>query len=120
MRKVMPQEIEVWYLIPALRRELTLALVKEGMKQREVAESLGITEAAVSNYVKEKRASELKFSKAELVKISKAAAHIKEDSNTSMENILYLTNEFRGSKAVCDLHRKHDSSVSKECDLCMK
>ena len=120
MKKVMPQEIEVWYLIPALRRELTLALINTGMKQKEAAESLGITEAAVSQYIKAKRAQEVKFSKKELSEIKLAAKHIKIDPNTTMKHIIDLTNEFKGSKAVCDIHRKQDPSIPKKCDLCMK
>ena len=29
-----PQEIEVWYVLPALRREIAIALKKQGLKQK--------------------------------------------------------------------------------------
>lgn len=47
-----PLEIEYWHILPALRRELAMSLKEKGLKQREIANILGITEAAVSQYVK--------------------------------------------------------------------
>ena len=58
---ITPQELEVWYILPAIRRELTISLKEEGLKQRQVAEILGVTEAAVSQYIKSKRAKAIKF-----------------------------------------------------------
>ena len=53
----LPQEIEVWYIIPAIRRELAKNMIeKHGLTQKEAAEKLGLTEAAVSRYVSGKRA----------------------------------------------------------------
>ena len=44
----LPQEIEVWYLIPAIRAELAKELLKEGINQTKIASILNITNAAVS------------------------------------------------------------------------
>ena len=52
LKQLMPQEIEVWYIIPAVRRELAKSMVKIGLKQKQIAVTLGITEAAVSQYLK--------------------------------------------------------------------
>ena len=57
----LPQEIEVWYVIPAIRREFAKGLIKKGLKQREVARMLGVTDAAVSQYFSSKRGSEVRF-----------------------------------------------------------
>ena len=70
--KVLPQEVEVWYLIPALRKEITKALIKDfGKNQREVSAILGVSEGAVSQYLSSKRGNELKFSKEELGEIGR-------------------------------------------------
>ena len=62
MSKVMPQEIEVWYLIPALRREFTRIFIKDyGLTQKQTADILGITEAAISQYLRLKIANQIKF-----------------------------------------------------------
>jgi predicted transcriptional regulator len=49
-------EYAIWKTLPVIRRRLAVVLVKEmGRSQREVSKMLGISEAAVSNYVKGKR-----------------------------------------------------------------
>ena len=59
----MPQEIEVRYILPAIRRDFAKILVKEKEKsQKEAADILDITEAAVSQYIHNKRAKEVVFS----------------------------------------------------------
>ena len=66
----MPQEVELWYLIPALRREIAKILVKDyDLSQVEIAKILKITESAVSQYLKEKRGNELKFTEKEIRKL---------------------------------------------------
>ena len=57
----MPQEIATWYIIPAIRREFVKEMISQGLSQRQAADRLGLTEAAVSNYMKDKRASEIKL-----------------------------------------------------------
>ena len=52
----MPCEIAVWNVLPVIRRELACTLVEEyGIKQTEVARRFGLTEAAISQYMKKKR-----------------------------------------------------------------
>ena len=52
-----PCEIIVWKILPAIRSELAKELVeKKGFSQKETAEKLGLTEAAVSRYISGKRA----------------------------------------------------------------
>lgn len=54
----MPCEIAVWNVLPVIRRELACAMVGEyGMSQTEVARRFGLTEAAISQYMKKKRGS---------------------------------------------------------------
>jgi len=48
-----PIEIEYWYILPTLRREVAVNLKEFGrLRQKEIADILGITEAAVSQYIK--------------------------------------------------------------------
>ncbi|HLC55710.1 MAG TPA: hypothetical protein VJJ23_00555, partial [Candidatus Nanoarchaeia archaeon] len=61
MKFDMPQEIEVWYIIPALRREFASILKEKGFPQKQIAEKLKLTESAVSQYLKLKRAKDLDF-----------------------------------------------------------
>ena len=121
MKKLMPQEIEVWYLIPALRRELARTFIeKYDLSQKKAADILGITEAAISQYLNSKRASEIKFSKKELEKIEKAAKEIINDNSSIMKSLYDLCNVLRESKVICDLHKNQDKSVAKNCSVCFK
>ena len=54
----MPQKVELYYVIPAIRKEFAKIMLKRGMSQKQVAGKLKITEAAVSQYLKSKRATE--------------------------------------------------------------
>src|SRR3989344_2625363 len=120
MTKVMPQEIEVWYLIPALRRELAGIFINDyGMSQKKSSELLGITESAISQYLKSKRGNELKFSKTELSRIKKSAKSIAEGGN-AMKELYDLCIVLRKSKTICSLHKSHDKSIDKNCDVCFK
>jgi predicted transcriptional regulator len=51
-----PCELIVWYVLPSIRRELAKELVeKHNLKQAEVARRFGVTDAAISQYLKAKR-----------------------------------------------------------------
>lgn len=51
-----PCELVIWYVLPAIRRELAKSMVEDwGMSQRAAANRLGLTDAAVSQYLSEKR-----------------------------------------------------------------
>lgn len=115
----MPQEIEVWYLIPALRKELTKSLVKEQkLSQKAVAKILGITDAAVSQYMSNKRGSEIKFSSQDKNKIAVCAKQISKTPKNAQTEFYRLTKSFRGSSCLCAAHKKIDKNLPKACRLC--
>ena len=121
MQNFMPQELEVWYLIPAIRRELAKILTKEyDMSQKKVAGLFGITESAVSQYIKSKRGNELKFSKVERDKIRKTAEKIIKDNENTRKLMFDLSVELRGTQSLCELHKKQDPSIKGDCKICMK
>ncbi len=51
----MPCEIVVWYLLPVIRKELAGRLKEKGLTQNEIAKRMGVTPAAVSQYLNSKR-----------------------------------------------------------------
>ena len=116
---MMPQEIEVWYLIPALRREIAKILIRDyKISQKEIAKILDITEATISQYISSKRASEIKFSKKETAEIKKAADKIIKNKKNIMKNIYNLCIKFRKSKTICSIHKRHNSSLPSNCSVC--
>ncbi len=54
--KIRPRcEIIVQYVLPAIRAEMAVRMKDEGMSQAQIARILGVTPAAVTQYVKSKR-----------------------------------------------------------------
>jgi predicted transcriptional regulator len=59
---LLPQEVEVWYIIPAVRKELAKLLTnKYGLSYEKAGKILGISKAAVSQYISDKRANKVKL-----------------------------------------------------------
>jgi predicted transcriptional regulator len=54
--KIRPRcEIIVQYVLPVIRAEMALRMQEEGISQAQIARILGVTPAAVNQYVKSKR-----------------------------------------------------------------
>lgn len=54
MKKTPCEEI-VWTVLPCIRKKIAENLIEKGLKQKEVAEKLGVSTAAVSQYISDKR-----------------------------------------------------------------
>lgn len=115
---MLPQEVELWYVIPALRKELALALKKYGLSQKKIAEILQVSPAAVSQYVKEKRAKDVPFDAETIAKIKDSATILTYNPKAFRQQIVHLTNEVRASKLICRIHELFDSKVTKGCNDC--
>lgn len=111
----LPQEIEVWYIIPAIRRELAKAFQKKGMKQREIARTLDITDAAVSQYFSSKRGTEVKFNQMIKKDLKQAAERIIKGGDTLVE-IQRICKSCRNDKICCYVHKHH--GAPKNCKVC--
>ena len=116
----MPQEIEVWYTIPALRRALAKALLDQELSQKRIAGVMGITEAAVSQYLHSKRASEVVFSKKIEVEIKKSAKLIAQDPKKMMQEMMRLTRIEDVKLVTCKLHKNHDQNLPSNCETCFE
>jgi predicted transcriptional regulator len=114
-----PQEIEVWYILPGLRKEITVALKNEHLKQKEIASLLGITESAVSQYLKAKRAKSVLFGSDIQNQIKESAIKLKEHSSSIQNEIQKLLSLVRDSKLICKKHKEF-SAMPENCDICLK
>jgi len=116
----LPQEVEVWYVIPSLRRELTKSLVELGLTQKEIAKKLQLTEPAVSQYLKGKRGKDIKFTPAVLKQIKISANRIKNSTSKSVtsKEIFRLTSYIRKT-CLCKIHKGLDKE-RKNCCVCKK
>ena len=113
-----PQEIEAFHIIPAIRREIATKLREKGHTQRVIAKKLGLTEAAVSYYLKGKRGTEVKFDEDSIKQIAKASERLDKGSKFIKEVIL-LCNFLRKSKKFCKLSHQL-GYAPKNCCACYK
>lgn len=102
---VLPQEIEVWYIIPAIRRELARELsVTHGVSYDKIGKLLGLTKAAISQYLGNKRAAKIKLhpvAKKEVVKSCEKIMRSKSDSVSEILRILRLIEKKKLHCEVC-------------------
>ena len=115
---MLPQEIELWYVIPALRKELALALKKQGLTQKKVAEILQVSPAAISQYFKEKRAKNVPFTTATKSLINKSASKLINNPLLFSKEIINLTNSIRTSGFICSIHELFESDIKPSCQDC--
>lgn len=114
-----PQEVEVFYILPAIRRELSIALKELGRSQHDIAKLLGVTDAAVSQYISSKRAMDVKFPKDLAAEIRAAAPRITNHQSMIKETQAILTKAKHG-RFICQMHEQVTSNVPKGCDVCFK
>jgi predicted transcriptional regulator len=80
-----PCEYMIWNGIPTIRKELAEALIKEfGLSQREAAEKLGLTPAAVCQYLSKKRAKTDAFDDTIIAEITISARRIMKNDESDV------------------------------------
>ena len=121
MKETMPQEIEVRYILPAIRRELAKIFINDHkLSQKQAANILGLTEAAVSQYQHSKRAKEVVFSNDVVNEIKISADRILAEKNAKQRLIgeMYrISNLMTVRHILCDLHRSQSKDLA-NCNVC--
>ena len=126
---LLPAEIESKTLIPALRAILAKTLAeKHEIREDQISKMLGVTQAAVSNYIRGTRGDP------ELIKkllaedqvfemISEISTDLASDraySPSSLSKFIGLCNYIKSSLLICDIHHNLeadiDEAVCKECE----
>lgn len=111
-----PQEVEVWYVLPALRKELAIELKKKGLTQTKIAEILNVTKAAITQYFKKTRAKEMNLEKIK-PEIIKSAEKLKEGSPLVKE-LNALLETVRKTKLICEIHKA--CCNLEDCNVCFE
>lgn len=112
-----PQELEVWYVLPSIRREMAICLKTGGLSQKQIAKIMGLTESAISQYSKSKRAKEIQFSESVKNEIKKSSEKIKNRACVTAE-IQKICNLIKKKGILCKLHKKYENV--KTCGACLK
>jgi uncharacterized protein len=125
---LLPSEIEAKSLIPAVRAILAKKLIKEyALKEEDVARVLGITQAAVSNYVRGTRGDVELISKLESVRevmrmiddIGKDLSTNKAYTPSTLAKFVGLCNYMRYTLIICDVHHSIESNIDEQvCEQC--
>ena len=125
---LLPAEIESKSLIPALRAILAKTLAeKYHVREEVISKMLGVTQAAISNYIRGTRGDP------ELIKKLLAEKQVSEMLNdisdnlasdnaytpSSLSKFIGLCNYIKSSLLICDIHHNLESNIDDEvCKEC--
>ena len=125
---LLPAEIESKSLIPALRAILAKDLVKKHkIREDEISQMLGVTQAAISNYIRGIRGDpkliekllEEKQVATMITEISDNLASDKAYTPSSLSKFIGLCNYIKSSLLICDIHHNLESNIDDEiCKEC--
>jgi len=126
---LLPSEIESKSLIPALRAIIAKKLANEHkIREDQISKMLGVTQAAISNYIRgtrgdpelikkllaEKQVSEI------IIEICNNIATDKSYSPSTLAKFIGLCNYIKSSLLICDIHHNLESDIDeaicKECE----
>jgi predicted transcriptional regulator len=114
---LLPQEIEVWYIIPAIRKELSRLLVRmHDLTFEKAGDILGISKAAVSQYLSNKRANKISLPEDIRKELAKSATIMIKDNRRAVKEIERILKLMRTKKCCCDVCKKYNSGVFTFCD----
>ena len=126
---LLPAEIESKTLIPALRAILAKKLAEEyNIREDEISKMLGVTQAAVSNYIRGTRGDPSLIAK--LLAEEQVAIMINELCDSLSSDMAYtpsilskfigLCNYIKSSLLICEIHHNLESDIDeqvcKECE----
>ena len=126
---LLPAEIESKTLIPALRAILAKKLAEDHkIREDEISKMLGVTQAAVSNYIRGTRGDPKLIKK--LLSEEQVAKMLDELSDnlasdmaytpSSLSKFIGLCNYIKSSLLICDIHHNLESNIDekicKECE----
>jgi predicted transcriptional regulator len=128
----MPQEVEVWYVLPAIRRELARVMISKEIPQKQIAQMLGVTEPAVTQYKlnksKRSRGDQVEIPESVVPELAKSADVIIDAwANRKEGTFVYeiMTREInriievlREKGTLCEVHREYCAHVDGKCTAC--
>ena len=120
---VYPAEIEANIVLPAIRKAFCEESVSLGIKQKDIAEHLSLSEAAVSQLLSGKRGAEIKVDANFRKKVRENVKQVLAGETSGFAAVQELSSEFRFTGRLCDLHHKIGGVSQNTCGLakvCLK
>ncbi|ADM27145.1 conserved hypothetical protein [Ignisphaera aggregans DSM 17230] len=119
-------ELGYRYILPSIKKRLVEIMLREyGYTQREIANILGLSEAAVSRYISSQRGhtinieiySDIDKRIRELAEL--IASHRIRDRYTIYRKLYGIVLETMSKKYVCSIHRELDRDIDpSRCNIC--
>ena len=111
------QEIEVWYIIPAVRKELAKLLTKKyELSYEKTGAILGISKAAISQYLSNKRANKIKLNSSTKKEVAQSAKIIAKNNKLAVIEIQRILKFMKANKCSCDVCKKYNKEVLGYCN----
>jgi len=112
----LPQEIEVWYIIPAIRKELSKVLISEyKLSYEKTGNLLGVSKAAISQYISNKRANNVKLSDGIKKEVKKSAGIMAADPKSAIFEIQRILEVMKNTNCSCNVCKKYNKGVLDYC-----
>ncbi len=109
---IFPCEKAVWYNLPQIRADIAEGLVKEGMTQSQAAKKLGVTPAAVSQYLNKKRGQQAVKTKPYLEQVEVAVRKILDGAGSQeLQTIVCNCCHIITDETSEESSRKHDKAM---------
>ena len=121
---LLPAEIETKTSVPALRALVAKRLIKEyNFSQKDTAKLIGVTQAAISNYLRGTRGNLTSLGDDERIQIIVAEITTMMIEKHELSDIISKFNEacsiIRSSRMLCDIHKKLEPSLDVDnCHVC--
>ncbi|MEM1961425.1 MAG: hypothetical protein QXY48_00750 [Sulfolobales archaeon] len=119
-------EIASRYVVPSIRREAVLELLRKGFSKVEVSRALGISKSLVSRYAKGERGKLLEVGHHPVVRNAvDKIAYLVESGEVSEhkieEEIVKAVVKLLSAKALCGFHEKLDRRFNPTvCQICVR
>ena len=122
----LPSEIVVDRFLPTVRSMLAAELADRGFAQREIADRLGVSQAAVSQYLAGEGGGEERFvdhprMQATIERIAEGFDTGRMDDYEALAELMELVHEFEDRGPICAIHEEEMPALAgMGCDLCVR
>jgi uncharacterized protein len=100
----LPQEIEVWYIIPAIRREMAVCFSKDHkLSYSGVASLMSLTKSAISQYISGKRVEKIKMHPKAIGEVKISCQKIVKEKSTVVKEISRVLELIKRKKLNCEM-----------------